>query len=413
MLLAPAAPLRVVVKWILLASVIGALTGLVDAGFISLVHLAVAESNHYERIFYLLPVTFFVTALLSRFVFRNDLSTDKLIEAIDHHHGRVSKGFVPNKVINVFLILVTGGSAGKESPCAQIGAGLASLCAGALKATDADRRKMVICGISAGFACVFGAPVTGALFGIELLAVGLLQYDVLLPAFVASITAYHLSAALGITFFNYPLPAIPPFRESFFVILFVGGIFFGLCANGFVRALRLAQDFTARLPLWRPLQGILGGLLLVGLTLLFSRDYLGLGLDQTETCLKGQPVPWYAFLVKGLFTVITLSISRSGSVITPILFMGATAGSLFGGLFGENRSTFAAIGFVSILAGATNAPIAMSVLAMEMFGPGIAPYAAVSCIISFLLSGNQGVYPSQMQTFTKPGAPESKAGQAS
>ncbi|MBD0254120.1 MAG: chloride channel protein [Cytophagales bacterium] len=197
------APLRAVVKWILLASVIGALTGLAAAGFISLVHLAVAESNHYERIFYLLPVTFCVTSLLSRFVFKNDLGTDKLIEAIDYHEGRVQQGFLPTKVINVFLILATGGSAGKESPCAQIGAGLASGCANVLKAPDADRRKMVICGASAGFACVFGAPVTGALFGIELLAVGLLQYDVLLPAFVASITAYHLSAALGITFFRY------------------------------------------------------------------------------------------------------------------------------------------------------------------------------------------------------------------
>ena len=188
----------------------------------------------------------------------------------------------------------------------------------------------------------------------------------------------------------------------------MGGIFFGLCANGFVQFMRLGKSLTARLSLWRPLQGMLGGLLLVGLTLLFSRDYLGLGLDKTEACLKGQPVPWYAFLVKGLFTVVTLSISRSGSVITPILFMGATAGSLFAGVFGQNRSTFAAIGFVSILAGATNAPIAMSVLAMEMFGPGITPYAAVSCIISFLLSGNQGVYASQMPTFTKPCTSDSK-----
>ena len=137
---APAAPLRAVLKWMLLASLVGALTGLVDAGFIALVHLAVAAGNHYERIFYLLPATFFVTALLGRFVFKNDAGTDKIIDAIDHHEGRVAGGFVPTKVVNVFLILATGGSAGKESPCAQIGAGLAGLCAGVLKAPGADRR---------------------------------------------------------------------------------------------------------------------------------------------------------------------------------------------------------------------------------------------------------------------------------
>jgi H+/Cl- antiporter ClcA len=116
----PAAPVRAVVKWILLASVIGTLTGAADAGFISLVHLAVAESNHYERIFYLLPAIFFVTALLSRFVFKNDLGADKLIGAIDYHKGRVEKGFLPTKVVNVFLILATGGSVGKESPCEEL-----------------------------------------------------------------------------------------------------------------------------------------------------------------------------------------------------------------------------------------------------------------------------------------------------
>ena len=120
MLPGPAAPLRAVVKWIVLASVIGTLTGAADAGFISLVHLAVAESNHYERIFYLLPATFFVTALLSRLVFQNDLGTDKLIEAINYHEGRVEKGFLPTKVVNVFLILATGGSVNKESPCEEL-----------------------------------------------------------------------------------------------------------------------------------------------------------------------------------------------------------------------------------------------------------------------------------------------------
>ncbi|WP_461137383.1 chloride channel protein [Spirosoma terrae] len=108
--------------------------------------------------------------------------------------------------------------------------------------------------------------------------------------------------------------------------------------------------------------------------------------------MKGQPVAFYTFLLKALFTVITLSISRSGSVITPILFIGATAGSFYADVVGADRSTFAAIGFVSLLAGAANTPIACSILAIELFGGEVAPYASVACVISFLLSGHCSLY---------------------
>jgi len=400
-----------VTKWLLIATFIGALVGLAASGFITLIHFVIDQSNHYEYAFYFLPLSFFTASLLSLFVLKNNLGTNQLIAAINKNYGRVAGSFIPTKVINVILILATGGSAGKESPCAQIGAGLASLCANLLRVDDVDRKKMVICGFSAGFACVFGTPLAGALFGIEVLAVGMLLYDVLLPTFVASITAFQISSALGITFFRYPLHFVPDFKESFFFRLFLAGIFFGFCAYGFIRALKAGEQLTARLNLWRPLQGALGGLLLVMLTLLFSREYLGLGLDRMESCLKGAPVVWYAFLLKAVFTVITLIISRSGSVITPIFFIGATAGSFFADVFGVDRVTFAAIGFVSILAGTTNTPIATSIMAIEMFGSGIAPYAAVSCVISFLMSGHQSLYASQVLTLTKSRAIVTEVGQ--
>jgi H+/Cl- antiporter ClcA len=393
-----------VLKWLLISTVIGVLVGGAASAFILFIHYVIEQGNRYAHVFYLLPLSFFTANLLSQFILKRHLGTDTLISAINKNFGKVEGGFIPTKVINVTLILGTGGSAGKESPCAQIGAGIGSAFATLLRVDDVDRRKMVLCGFCAGFACVFGAPLAGALFGIEILAVGIILYDVLLPAFVASITAYQVSSALGITFFYYPLNFVPAFEEGFFIRLLAGGIFFGLCAYALIRAIQGSTTFTKRIPVWRPIKGLIGGSVLVGLALLFSRDYLGLGLALMEETIKGVPVLWYAFLLKALFTIITLSISRIGSVITPILFIGATAGSFYADLVGADRATFAAIGFVSLLAGTTNSPIATSILAIELFGATVAPYAAVSCVISFLMSGHQSLYTSQMLATSKSGA---------
>lgn len=399
-----------VLKWIILSILIGCLTGLTASGFIRFIHEVIEQSNHYQHVFYWLPLSFFVANLLSQFVLKQHVGTDALIAAINKNYGKIEGSFVPTKIINVILILATGGSAGKESPCAQIGAGLGSLCANLFRVTDIDRRKMVLCGFCAGFACVFGAPIAGALFGIEVLAVGVIFYDVLLPAFVASITAYQISSALGVTFFYYPLKFVPAFGQGFFLQLLGSGIFFGLCAYGLIRLIQTSTSALNTLPIWRPWKGLLGGLVLVGLTLLFSRDYLGLGLTLMENAIEGHSVKPYTFLLKALFTVITLSISRSGSVITPTLFIGATAGSVYADLVGADHSTFAAIGFVSLLAGAANTPIACSILAIELFGVEVAPYAAVSCVISFLMSGHRSLYSSQVLAMPKSSALQAETG---
>lgn len=390
-----------VLKWLSISILIGCLVGVAASVFILFIHYVIEQGNHYQYAFYLLPLSFFVANLLSQFVLKNHLGTDALIAAINKNYGKIEGSFIPTKIVNVSLILAAGGSAGKESPCAQIGAGIGSVCANLLRMDDVDRRKMVLCGFCAGFSCVFGAPIAGALFGIEVLAAGVILYDVLLPAFVASITAYQVSSALGITFFYHPLQFVPAFEQGFFIRLLAGGIFFGVCAHVLIRAIRSSTDFAARIPIWRPWKGLIGGVLLVGLTGLFSRDYLGLGLNLMEDCIRGVPVIGYAFLLKAVFTIITLSISRSGSVITPILFIGATAGSFYADLVGGDRATFAAVGFVSLLAGTTNTPIAASILAIELFGATVAPYAAVSCVISFLMAGHQSLYTSQVLAVQK------------
>src|SRR6185436_230933 len=156
--------------------------------------------------------------------------TERVIEAVHERAGRIDPAVVPVKLVATVVTLVAGGSAGKEGPCAQIGAGLASIAASALRLNDADRRKAVICGVSAGFAAVFGTPVAGALFGIEVLYVGTILYDVMLPSFIAGIIGYHVAAGMGTVHLHQAAPFIPRFTEGFFLQVLGAGVWIGLWA---------------------------------------------------------------------------------------------------------------------------------------------------------------------------------------
>jgi len=175
----------------------------------------------------------------------------------------------------------------------------------------------------------------------------------------------------------------------------------GICSLLLIETLNLFQRLTEKIPWWAPLKGLLGGTILIILTLFLSTDYLGLGLNTIEASLAGVKVVWYAFAAKILFTCITLTFGGSGGMVTPIFFIGATFGSLLAVLLGVDPATFAAIGMVALLAGAANTPIAASILAVELFGPKIAPYAAVACVTSFLMTGHRSVYPSQIFAIMK------------
>jgi len=264
-----------------------------------------------------------------------------------------------------------------------------------------DRKKLVICGISAGFASVFGTPIAGAIFGVEVLFIGAILYDVLLPSFIAGIISYHISYSLGITYFYHPLSFIPVFSEAFFLKIVLAGIFFGIVSALLIETLKLGNKLSAKIQISKPLKGIIGGLVLIGLVFMFSRQYLGLGLETIESSLQGAKVIWYAFILKIIFTSITLNFGGSGGIVTPIFFIGATAGTLFANLLGLDPATFAAVGLVAVLAGSANTPIAASIMAVELFGPKVAPYATVACVISFLMTGHRSVYPSQVLSIKK------------
>ncbi len=392
-----------IIKWVFLATIAGVIVGGAVSFFLKVLLWSTGQSLQHPHFFWFLPVSLFLSSLMIKYLAPDaeGHGTEKVIEAIHKRAGKIPALVVPIKLVATIITLTAGGSAGKEGPCAQIGAGLTSLLSDLLRFDDRDRKKMVICGISAGFASVFGTPIAGSIFGVEVLFVGAIMYDVLLPSFIAGIIAYHISSSFGITYFSESVGVVPVFSEGFLLRILLGGLFFGLCSIYLIEVLRWSDKLSNRIALWSPLKGIIGGVLLVGLTYFLSNRYLGLGLDTIESSLRGNEIDWYAFLAKPLFTGITLGFGGSGGIVTPIFFVGSTAGVAFAHLLNLNVGTFAAIGLVSVLAGAANTPIAASIMAIELFGPAIAPYAAISCIVSFLMTGHRSVYPSQVLSIAK------------
>jgi len=392
-----------ILKWLFLASCIGIIVGMSTTVFLKLLGFAISGASQYHYYYILLPAALFLSALLVK-VFAPDAQghgTEKIIEAVHRQSGKIKLAVVPVKLAATIITIAVGGSAGKEGPAAQIGAALSSGFADLMRFNDRDRKKLVICGISAGFATVFGTPIAGALFGVEVLFVGTMLYDVLLPSFVAGIVGYQVSSTLGITYFHGPLHFIPTFSSFFFLKICLAGLFFGLCSLLLIEVLNLFERLSHKIRVFVPAKGLIGGSALIFLSWLFSTRYLGLGLDTIKDSLEGGSVPGSAFFLKILFTAITLSFGGSGGIITPIFFVGATAGHAFGTLLGFDVTIFSAIGIVALLAGAANTPISASIMAIELFGPEVAPYAAVACIVSFLMTGHRSVYPSQVLSLSK------------
>jgi H+/Cl- antiporter ClcA len=386
------------VKWTFLASIVGVLAGASTAVFLRSLELGVRTVARCPYPLVLLPVGFVAAHLLVRVLApqAEGHGTEKIIEAVHRRWGRIPLLVAPVKLAATVATIAVGGSVGKEGPAAQIGAALASGLASALWLRRRDRRKLVICGIGAGFAAVFGTPIAGAIFGVEVLVMGSLFYEVLYPSFIAGIVSYQVAARLGIRYFHQSLSQLPPPTGPVFLKTLVGGVLFALTALLLIEILHATGRFTARVrvPAWALAAS--GGSALALLAWLVSPRYLGLGLDTIEDAVRGAHVPPAAFLLKMLFTAISLGTGGSGGIVTPIFFVGATAGATLGTALGFQPGVFAGIGMVSVLAGATNAPIAASIMAIELFGPALGPFAALACVVSFLMVGHRSVYGSQL-----------------
>ncbi|HEU4717102.1 MAG TPA: chloride channel protein [Bacteroidia bacterium] len=393
-----------ILKWIALAVIIGILVGLSTTVFLKLLNISSDFGKSIPYYFVSLPLVFVLSTWIINKLAPNAKGhgTEKVIEAIHRRSGRVPILVVPVKLFTTIITLAAGGSVGKEGPCGQIGAGLASFFSDIFRLKDADRKKLAICGISAGFAAVFGTPISGAIFGLEVLYVGAVMYDVMLPSFISGIIAYQVCTSFGIHYFHSNISFTPAFSQSFFLKVMLAGIFFGIVSFLFIESFRFTEKKVERWKLNEYARNFIGGSILVGLIFVFSTRYCGLGISVIENLLNtGEKAFWYGFLLKILFTIATLAFGGSGGIVTPTFFIGATAGSLFAQIMGLDTATFAAIGMVSLLSGAANTPIAASIMGVELFGGTLAPYAAISCVLAFLMTGHRSIYPSQILSIAK------------
>jgi len=398
-------------KWLIISTFIGITIGFVVTFFVNILQYAEdSRSLLGFEYYYLLPFALVLAVWLSKTFAptAKGHGTEKVIEAIHKKNGKIDVMVIPIKLLATVITIFAGGSAGKEGPAAQIGAGAASFLSDLLKFSAENRKKIVICGISAGFAAVFGTPISGAIFGVEVLIVGIIMYDVLLPSFIAGFAAFTTARFLGLdyTYFDMRFSQAIPLEIGLIAQVVLAGIFFGIIADFFITFLKSSEKSIKSIKINGYIKAFVGGSILVALSFYFGDRYFGLGLETVNNAFFSDKsmvddIPWYAFILKTVFTSITLGVGGSGGVLTPLFFVGATSGNLFGTLMGDNIAFFSAIGFVSVLAGATNAPIAAIIMAVELFGLEIAPYAAVSVVITFLITGHRSVFPSQILKMQK------------
>jgi H+/Cl- antiporter ClcA len=321
--------------------------------------------------------------------------TEAVIAAVHQRSGRIDWKVAPVKLLATVLTLAFGGSVGKEGPCAQIGASIASAFADVLRLNDEDRRRLVICGIGGGFAAVFGTPISGALFGIEVLYLGRIEYPVLFPCLVSGIVA-HLVCGVR--------PPVPALHESLaamgrteIVLLSIAfGAIFGIAALLLIETMRGIEKGLRRFQRHPYAVAAAGGLFLAGFYKLAGAGYAGLGTDTIDAALSGAAqIALLAFLWKIVATAVTLETGGSGGIVTPLFFVGATCGAALARAFHLPIGAFAAFGFVSVVAAAANTPIAAAVMGIELLPGDIGVYAALAAGTAFLLVGHRSVYASQ------------------
>src|SRR5262245_30883727 len=388
-------------KWAMLGAIAGVCVGLGTRVFL----WALARSTDWARVltpsrvpvFVFLPVALPLCVWIIR-TFAADArghGTEAVIAAVHQRSGRVDWLVAPVKLTATVVTLAFGGSVGKGGPAAQIGRALTSLFADILRLRDEDRRRLVICGISAGFAAVFGTPVSGALFGVEVLFLGHIDYSVIFPALVAGIVA-HLVCGVRPPFPAFQLTLSDTHQVQTILIMLASGALFGVIALVLIESLRFFERRLRRFETHPYLLAAAGG---IGLVLLydgFGGMYAGLGTDTIDGALAGSiPIFAGAFLLKILATSITLETGGSGGIVTPIFFVGATSGAALAQLFDMPTTFLGAVGLVAMLAAAANTPIAAAVMAMELLPGPEGVYASLAAATAFLMVGHRSVYASQ------------------
>jgi H+/Cl- antiporter ClcA len=382
-----------------LGGLVGVLAGLSSYAFLESLRWATDLRLDHPWLPWTLPAVGFAVALLyHRVGGRSAGGNDLLLEEIHQPQAWVPRRMAPLIYLSTVVGHIAGASIGREGTALQMAGGLTDAAARMAKTTGETRRVLLITALAGGFSAVFGVPLAGCVFALEVQAIGRLRYDALVPCLAAAIVGDRIVIGLGYhhdmhagAFGTIDLPA------GLVAKLVVAGVCFGIVATVFSRAIHAVEHASARLVAWPPLRAALGGVaILVLMELAGTRAYLGLSTGVANAALAGGVgVATAAFAWKLAFTALSLGTGFRGGEVTPLFVIGAALGATLGTALHADVALFAAVGFVAVFGAAANTPLACAVMGLELFGSAIAVPVAIACVVAYACSSHEGIYRAQ------------------
>lgn len=384
-------------QWLLLGAVVGVACGLASGAFLLLLDRATQFREAHEAIVYALPAAGLVIGLVyERWGKPIRSGNNLIIDSVHEDAPQIPVRMAPMVLVGTVLTHLFGGSAGREGTAVQMGGSLADAIVHRLGLGLHARRQLLAAGMAAGFGSVFGTPIAGAIFGLEVVVMGRIEYDALVPSLVASLIGDRVTRALGVVHTVYP-PS--PFEMPTVLVLgkvLVVGVAMALVTIVFVDLThglkRVLEKRIARLPV----RMMLGGIAIVVMwKAIGTSDYLGLGVPMIVRAFHDPHLPLYVFAAKLVFTSVTLSAGFLGGEVTPLFFVGATLGNVLARALGLPLGLGAGVGMAAVFGAAANTPLALSIMAVELLGVSVFPHVVVVTVTAYLLSGHRGIYPAQ------------------
>lgn len=383
-------------RWLVIASIAGVLAGSASALLLASLEWATAVRESHKWIIALLPLAGLSVGLLYKYLGSSvEAGNNLILDEIHDPKAVLRLRMAPLILLGTVITHLFGGSAGREGTAIQTGASLADQLTGIFGLNPRDRRILLMVGISGGFGSVFGTPLAGAIFGIEVLAIGRIGYDGIFPCFVGAFVGDFITRAWGIHHTIYRVTSVPSLGFEGFLSAIAAGIAFGLVGMAFSKTTHAISHWAKKTITQAPMRPFVGGVIVAAAVFAVgTTKYIGLGIP-TIVAAFATHLPPYDFAAKFLFTAVTLGFGFKGGEVTPLFFIGATLGNALAWLLPLPPTLLAGMGFVAVFAGAANTPIASSLMAVELFGAEAGAYAAIACVVSYLFSGHAGIYHSQ------------------